>query len=268
MGSSTHRHRSLVGLVCHLKNGWLNLSPRFGTSQCAALRTWLFPALTLVPPRCAIVAGWSFFVCLMTHLLWQGLLLPLCASGTCTLREAVIVSSVLRRVSVPVLHSAAALLRLAEMPYSGTTSFFIRVLLDKKYALPYRVRACNRVHHVGVVGLVLVVLKCLGVLCCGACNPYQYLACAFRTRHPRGRFRTWHLEGASTASCCGNVLKGVLVVGGGRAGGPFCALSMRGAHAAGCVAPGAALLCAAVRSLAASMCRLALLSPFILVSFV
>jgi len=69
----------------------------------------------------------------------QGLLLPLCASGTCTLREAVIVSSVLRRVSVPVLHSAAALLRLAEMPYSGTTSFFIRVLLDKKYALPYRV---------------------------------------------------------------------------------------------------------------------------------
>ena len=69
----------------------------------------------------------------------QGLLLPLCASGTCTLREAVIVSSVLRRVSVPVLHSAAALLRMAEMPYSGTTSFFIRVLLDKKYALPYRV---------------------------------------------------------------------------------------------------------------------------------
>lgn len=102
-----------------------------------------------------------FWVCHMTHLRWQGLLLPLCASGTCTLREAVIVSSVLRRVSVPVLHSAAALLRLAEMPYSGTTSFFIRVLLDKKYALPYRVRACNRVHHVGVVGLILFFLVCL-----------------------------------------------------------------------------------------------------------
>lgn len=27
----------------------------------------------------------------------------------------------------------------AEMPYSGTNSFFLRVLLDKKYALPYRV---------------------------------------------------------------------------------------------------------------------------------
>jgi essential nuclear protein 1 len=25
------------------------------------------------------------------------------------------------------------------MPYSGTNSFFLRVLLDKKYALPYRV---------------------------------------------------------------------------------------------------------------------------------
>lgn len=37
------------------------------------------------------------------------------------------------------LHSAAALLKIAEMEYSGTNSFFIRVLLDKKYALPYRV---------------------------------------------------------------------------------------------------------------------------------
>ena len=37
------------------------------------------------------------------------------------------------------LHSAAALLRMAQMEYCGTTSFFIRTLLDKKYALPYRV---------------------------------------------------------------------------------------------------------------------------------
>ena len=70
---------------------------------------------------------------------YKGFLLPLCASGTCTLREAVIITSVLRRASIPVMHSAAALLRIAEMPYSGVNSFFIRVLLDKKYALPYRV---------------------------------------------------------------------------------------------------------------------------------
>lgn len=69
----------------------------------------------------------------------QGLLLPLCLAGDCNLREAVIISSVLKRVSLPVLHSAAALLRIADMAYSGTNSFFIRVLLDKKYALPYRV---------------------------------------------------------------------------------------------------------------------------------
>lgn len=70
---------------------------------------------------------------------YKGLLLPLCASGTCNLREAFILTSVIKRTSIPVLHSAAAMLRIAEMPYSGTNSFFLRVLLDKKYALPYRV---------------------------------------------------------------------------------------------------------------------------------
>lgn len=48
----------------------------------------------------------------------------------------------LNRCSLPVLHSAAALLRLAHMEYAGTTSFFIRVLLDKKYALPFKVGGC------------------------------------------------------------------------------------------------------------------------------
>jgi essential nuclear protein 1 len=28
---------------------------------------------------------------------------------------------------------------MAEMPYSGVTSFFIKTLVDKKYSLPYRV---------------------------------------------------------------------------------------------------------------------------------
>jgi essential nuclear protein 1 len=37
------------------------------------------------------------------------------------------------------LHSAAAILKLAEMEYTGGNSIFIRILLDKKYALPYRV---------------------------------------------------------------------------------------------------------------------------------
>eukprot|EP00232_Nephroselmis_pyriformis_P021571 CAMPEP_0182865238 /NCGR_PEP_ID=MMETSP0034_2-20130328/7586_1 /TAXON_ID=156128 /ORGANISM="Nephroselmis pyriformis, Strain CCMP717" /LENGTH=451 /DNA_ID=CAMNT_0024997529 /DNA_START=48 /DNA_END=1400 /DNA_ORIENTATION=+ len=70
---------------------------------------------------------------------YKGILLPLCASRSCTLREAVILSSILSKVSIPVLHSSAALLRMSEMEYAGTTSFFMRVLLDKKYALPYKV---------------------------------------------------------------------------------------------------------------------------------
>jgi essential nuclear protein 1 len=70
---------------------------------------------------------------------FKGVLLPLCEEGTCTLREAVILGSIMTKVSIPVLHSAAALLKLAEMEYSGANSIFIRVLLDKKYALPFRV---------------------------------------------------------------------------------------------------------------------------------
>lgn len=55
------------------------------------------------------------------------------------MREAVIVGSVLARNSVPVLHSSAALLKIAEMDYTGANSIFLRILFDKKYALPYRV---------------------------------------------------------------------------------------------------------------------------------
>eukprot|EP00216_Chloropicon_sp_CCMP2111_P003102 CAMPEP_0198239396 /NCGR_PEP_ID=MMETSP1446-20131203/4811_1 /TAXON_ID=1461542 ORGANISM="Unidentified sp, Strain CCMP2111" /NCGR_SAMPLE_ID=MMETSP1446 /ASSEMBLY_ACC=CAM_ASM_001112 /LENGTH=451 /DNA_ID=CAMNT_0043921977 /DNA_START=3 /DNA_END=1358 /DNA_ORIENTATION=+ len=70
---------------------------------------------------------------------FKGLLLPLCQSGTCTVLEAVIFSAVINRVSIPVLHSSAALLRLSEMSYSGINSFFIKVLLEKRYSLPYKV---------------------------------------------------------------------------------------------------------------------------------
>lgn len=48
-------------------------------------------------------------------------------------------SSVLAKNSIPMLHSAAALLKIAEMDYNGANSIFLRTLLDKKYALPYRV---------------------------------------------------------------------------------------------------------------------------------
>ncbi|KAJ7549452.1 hypothetical protein O6H91_07G053600 [Diphasiastrum complanatum] len=70
---------------------------------------------------------------------YKGILLPLCQSRTCNLREAVIIGSVIQKVSLPVLHSSVALLKIAEMEYCGTNSYFMKLLLDKKYALPYRV---------------------------------------------------------------------------------------------------------------------------------
>lgn len=70
---------------------------------------------------------------------FKGILLPLCESRTCTLREAIIIGSVISRTSIPVLHSSAAMLKIAEMDYSGANSIFLRQFLDKKYALPYRV---------------------------------------------------------------------------------------------------------------------------------
>lgn len=70
---------------------------------------------------------------------YKGLLIPLVQTGTCTLREATIIGSILTKVSVPGIHSAAALLRIAEFPYYGSTSLIIKTLLQKKYALPKRV---------------------------------------------------------------------------------------------------------------------------------
>ncbi|XP_047068359.1 bystin-like [Lolium rigidum] len=70
---------------------------------------------------------------------FKGILLPLCQEGNCNLREAVIIGSILEKCTIPPLHASAALMKLADMEYCGTTSYFIKIFLDKKYALPYRV---------------------------------------------------------------------------------------------------------------------------------
>lgn len=80
---------------------------------------------------------------------FKGILIPLCESGTCTLREAIIVGSIITKCSIPVLHSSAAMLKIAEMDYSGANSIFLRLLLDKKYALPYRVLDALVFHFLG-----------------------------------------------------------------------------------------------------------------------
>ncbi|XP_076124285.1 bystin [Alosa pseudoharengus] len=70
---------------------------------------------------------------------FKGILIPLCESGTCTLREAIIIGSIVTKCSIPVLYTSAAMLKLAEMEYNGANSIFLRLMLDKKYALPFRV---------------------------------------------------------------------------------------------------------------------------------
>ncbi|KAJ8490275.1 hypothetical protein OPV22_011996 [Ensete ventricosum] len=59
--------------------------------------------------------------------------------GTCTLQEAVNIISIIQKASIRPLHSSAALMRLAELEYCGTTSYFIKLFFGKEYALPYRV---------------------------------------------------------------------------------------------------------------------------------
>ncbi|CCK72906.1 snoRNA-binding rRNA-processing protein ENP1 KNAG_0M00530 [Huiozyma naganishii CBS 8797] len=68
---------------------------------------------------------------------FKGFLFPLVETG-CNIREATIAGSVLAKVSVPALHSSAALSYLLRLPFSPATTVFIKILLDKKYALPYQ----------------------------------------------------------------------------------------------------------------------------------
>lgn len=69
----------------------------------------------------------------------KGILFPLCEDPGITLRQATIIGSVVSKVSIPMLHSAAALLYISQLPYRPSNSIIITALLEKKYALPYRV---------------------------------------------------------------------------------------------------------------------------------
>ncbi|KAI1158201.1 Bystin-domain-containing protein [Nemania serpens] len=78
---------------------------------------------------------------------FTAVLFPLVERGA-TLRQAHIISGVLSRVSIPVLHSGAALKGLCDIAAreasagtegGGATNVFIKTLLDKRYALPWQV---------------------------------------------------------------------------------------------------------------------------------
>lgn len=65
---------------------------------------------------------------------FKGVLLPIAEDATS--REAVIIGSILAKVSIPSIHSCAALIKLTEMEYNIGTGYFIKVLIGKRYALP------------------------------------------------------------------------------------------------------------------------------------
>lgn len=68
---------------------------------------------------------------------FKGLLLPLAEDATS--REAVIVGSILTKMSIPILHASAALIKLTEYEYSLGSGYFIKVLIEKRYSLPTKV---------------------------------------------------------------------------------------------------------------------------------
>jgi essential nuclear protein 1 len=117
------------GLTQHMSQRFYNLVllPRIrdDLAEYKKLNTYLYRSL-----KKALFKPAAFF---------KGIILPLLEAGDCTLREAIIFGSVISSSTIPVLHAAACLLKICELEYSGANSIFIRILLDKRYALPYRV---------------------------------------------------------------------------------------------------------------------------------
>ncbi|RDB25747.1 Bystin [Hypsizygus marmoreus] len=69
---------------------------------------------------------------------FKGVVFPFLEEN-CTLKEAAIVASVLAKKSIPSVHLGAAIVHIAASDFSGPRALFLRVLLDKKKDLPYRV---------------------------------------------------------------------------------------------------------------------------------
>jgi essential nuclear protein 1 len=69
---------------------------------------------------------------------FKGLVLPLAEDPDTSSKEAFVLCTIIKATSVPLLHSAAALMKLCEMPYTVASAMFLRVLIMKRYALPYK----------------------------------------------------------------------------------------------------------------------------------
>ncbi|GFS03553.1 bystin [Elysia marginata] len=84
---------------------------------------------------------------------FEGIVIPLCESGDCTLREATIVAGVISQTSIPVGYSAAALILISRMEYNGAISIFMRTILNKKYSLPLSAIDATVEHFMGFMNV-------------------------------------------------------------------------------------------------------------------
>ena len=69
-----------------------------------------------------------------TGAFFKGFLLPL--AEIATTRDAIIVGSILQKMSINPLDVAAALMKLTSMEYKLGNGYFLKILLGKKYTLP------------------------------------------------------------------------------------------------------------------------------------
>mgnify|MGYP001617264321 FL=1 len=69
---------------------------------------------------------------------YKGFLLPLCEEGECTLREALVIGSVLQKMHLPPVPTAVAIAKLTFLPFTSSTCVLLRVLIDKRMALPFQ----------------------------------------------------------------------------------------------------------------------------------
>lgn len=69
---------------------------------------------------------------------FKGFLLPMCYEGQATLREALAVGAVLQKMHLPPVPTAVTLVKISQLPYTPANGLILRVLVDKKMALPYQ----------------------------------------------------------------------------------------------------------------------------------
>ena len=71
-----------------------------------------------------------------TSAFFKGFLLPLAEDPQTSTREAIIIGSILQKMSINALDVAAALMKMTTYDYTLGNGYFVKVLLSKRYTLP------------------------------------------------------------------------------------------------------------------------------------